>query len=333
MKHVKLFEDFSYGLNNPYSRLDQDASESFIVLTGNEGDAFYAISHIKNKGDINLLKMRFSGNEDVFDAIPYTGKNYVGSGYDNSGNIKLKEYKTSGEGLKDGYYEFYSDNPGDQNVEPGEGEGILWGVPSVGFTIYADKGYATTITNDKYLKSYGQSTSGEMKSGSAEAAKYLIGYFATGGMGSHPGIATVDELEKLGWTDQGNGRWKHMEEGFDFYGDEANQMPQALLCVFDADTLWTIKPITRQQADVIYNVGRSADYSEENNQDFKKVLNNILPGIIDKRFSDPVMISVLRNVESNTIYWSDVPEEEHGYWEAEDSKPISIDDFTNSGDY
>ena len=165
MKHVKLFEDFNFGLNNPYSRLDQDASESFIVLTGNEGDAFYAISHIKNKGDINLLKMRFSGNEDVFDAIPYTGKNYVGSGYDNSGNIKLREYKTSEEGLKDGYYEFYSDNPGDQNVEPGEGEGILWGVPSVGFTIYADKGYATTITNDKYLKSYGQSTSGEMKSG------------------------------------------------------------------------------------------------------------------------------------------------------------------------
>ena len=169
--------------------------------------------------------------------------------------------------------------------------------------------------------------------GSAGAAKYLVGYFATGGMGSHPGITTANELEKLGWTDQGNGRWKHMEEDFDFYGDEANQMPQALLCVFDADTLWTIKPITRQQADVIYNVGRSADYSEENNQDFKKVLNNILPGIIDKRFSDPVMISVLRNVESNTIYWSDVPEEEHGYWEAEDSKPISIDDFTNSGDY
>jgi hypothetical protein len=128
-----------------------DIIESFIVLTGNDGDAFYAISHTKNKGDINLLKMRFSGEEDVFDAIPYTGKNYVGSGYDNSGNIKLKEYKTSEEGLKDGYYEFYSDNQGDENVEPGEGEGILWGVPSEGFTIYADKGYATTITNDKYL--------------------------------------------------------------------------------------------------------------------------------------------------------------------------------------
>lgn len=41
----------------------------------------------------------------------------------------------------------------DQNVELGEGEGILCGVPSVGFTIYADKGYAETITNDEYLKS------------------------------------------------------------------------------------------------------------------------------------------------------------------------------------
>lgn len=175
MKHIKIFEEFSFGLNNLYARPDQSGAyprtipsgeiESFIVLTGNEGDAFYAISHTKNKNILTALKMKFSGNDGVFDAIPYTGKNYVGSGYDNSGNIKLKEYKTSEEGLKDGYYEFYSDNQGDENVEPGEGEGILWGVPSEGFTIYADKGYATTITNDKYLKSVGQSGSGEMKSG------------------------------------------------------------------------------------------------------------------------------------------------------------------------
>jgi hypothetical protein len=169
--------------------------------------------------------------------------------------------------------------------------------------------------------------------GSAGATKYLIGYFATGGHGSHPGIATVDELEKLGWTDQGNGKWKHMEEGFDFYGYGVNQIPQALLCVFDMDTLWYIKPITRQQADVIYNVGGSADYSEENENDFEKVLNDVLPGITNKRFNNPATISVIRNVEPNTIYWSDVPEESHGYWEAEDSRPISIDDFINSGDY
>jgi hypothetical protein len=169
--------------------------------------------------------------------------------------------------------------------------------------------------------------------GGSGATKYLIGYFATGGHGSHPGIATVNELEKLGWTDQGNGKWKHMGEDFDFYGHEVNQIPQALLCVFDMDTLWYIKPITRQQADVIYNVGGSADYSEENENDFEKVLNDVLPGIIDKRFNNPATISVIRNVEPNTIYWSDVPEELHGYWEAEDSRPISIDDFTNSGDY
>jgi hypothetical protein len=156
MKHVKLFEDFT-----SYENSNLKASESFIVLTGNEGNAFYAISHIKNKEDINLLRMRFSGNEDVFDAIPYTGKNYVGSGYST-----LTPYETADDGIRRGnYYEFYSDNQGDQNVEPGEGEGILWGVPPVGFTIYADKGYATTITNDEYLKQYGQQRSGEMKSG------------------------------------------------------------------------------------------------------------------------------------------------------------------------
>jgi hypothetical protein len=167
--------------------------------------------------------------------------------------------------------------------------------------------------------------------GSVGATKYLIGYFATGGHGSHPGIATADELEKLGWSDQGGGEWQQMEEGFAFYDVyEVNQMPQALLCVFDNDTQWDIRPITRQQADAIYNVGGSADYPEVN---LEKVLNDVLPGITNRRYNAPAMISVLRNVEPNTIYWSDVPEQSHGYWEAEDSRPISIDDFTNSGNY
>ena len=157
MKHVKLFEDFSYGLNNPYSRLDQDASESFIVLTGNEGDAFYAISHIKNKGDINLLKMRFSGNEDVFDAIPYTGKNYVGSGFIGDGfDIKLTEYETPEEGFETGDYpQFFSRKEEDQDKEnsSGLGDGILWEVPPVGFTEVALWGGSTEkIPNRKYFR-------------------------------------------------------------------------------------------------------------------------------------------------------------------------------------
>jgi hypothetical protein len=143
MKHVKLFEDFgssNYGGNK---------NSSNLVLTGNEGDGYFALSHIENEKDVNLLKMRFSGNDDVFDVIPYTGKNYVGSDYDDSGNITLREYRTAKEGLEYGYYGFITAD----NIElgEGEGEGNLWSVPPVGFTIYADKGYATTITNDRYL--------------------------------------------------------------------------------------------------------------------------------------------------------------------------------------
>ena len=180
----------------------------------------------------------------------------------------------------------------------------------------------------KLFEDFGSSNYG----GSGGATKYLIGYFATGGIGSHPGIATADELEKLGWSDQGNGYWQQMEKGFAFNDSyEVNQMPQDLLCVFDDTTEWYIKPITRQQADAIYNVGGSADYSPEvNEDDFEKVLNDVLPRITDMRFEYPSTISVLRNVKPNTIYWSDVPEETHGYWEAEDSRPISIDNFTNS---
>ena len=151
MKHIKLFEDFSgMGMN-------QGNPESFVVLTGDEYGSSYAVSHIKDKSELESLKMIFSrhtdDNDGVFDAIPYTGKNYVGSSYNQSqSEIELTPYETAAAGISDGnYYEFYSDDSADRDQLPGDGEGILWKVPPVGFTLYVDKGSPRLMPNDEYI--------------------------------------------------------------------------------------------------------------------------------------------------------------------------------------
>jgi hypothetical protein len=50
------------------------------------------------------------------------------------------------------------------------------------------------------------------------ATKYLIGYFATGGYGSHPSVVTADELESNGWSESrpGSGSWSDEKNGLMF---------------------------------------------------------------------------------------------------------------------
>jgi hypothetical protein len=155
MKHIKIFEDFSgMGMN-------QGNAESFVVLTGNEGGSSYAVSHVKDKHELESLEMGFTRDgDDVFDVISYNGKNYVGSGFHSLPNyeLKLTPYETAEEGITKGnYYEFYSDDNNEQmNQRTGVGEGILFKVPPVGFTLYADKGYATLMSNREYINGLGK---------------------------------------------------------------------------------------------------------------------------------------------------------------------------------
>jgi hypothetical protein len=150
--------------------------------------------------------------------------------------------------------------------------------------------------------------------------EYLIGYFATGGIGSHPGIVTREELSRVG----------QRYSDFDFYEtSRTSQMPQALLCIFDADELWRIEPITNQKADAIYNIGGKEDYiagDDEMEEVMSIIDTNILNGL-----NDIEVISVLKDVKVNTVYWSDAPEKTHGLWQAEDVRPCSVKSFAKNG--
>ena len=161
MKHVKLFEDFNPMMSPEEFGGEEDSSmdtrESFIVLTGDQGDGSYSLSHVNDVNEVDLLRMKFSGEDSVFDAIPYTGKNYVGSGFIGGGFvIKLTEYETPEEGFEAGDYpQFFSGKEEDQDKENsgGLGDGILWEVPPVGFTARGVWGGAfTTMSNREYFK-------------------------------------------------------------------------------------------------------------------------------------------------------------------------------------
>jgi hypothetical protein len=161
MKHVKLFEDFNPMMSPEEFGGEGDSSmdtrESFIVLTGDQGNGSYSLSHVNSVEEVDLLRMKFSGEDSVFDAIPYTGKNYVGSGFIGDGfDIKLTEYETPEEGFETGDYpQFFSRKEEDQDKEnsSGLGDGILWEVPPVGFTEVALWGGSTEkIPNRKYFR-------------------------------------------------------------------------------------------------------------------------------------------------------------------------------------
>ena len=185
MKYVKLFEAWDDSNNdanrsyytpgkgfgareeegrtylNPQSLktldMDQEMNGSFIVLTGSQGDGSYALSHVKDVDDVNIIRQKFSEEDGdvVFDAIPYTGKNYVGSGFDGGMEIKLTEYETPEEGIElGGYYQFLSGSEEDQDKQDlsGGGEGILWRVPAIGFTYDAQwGGTISEVSNEEYF--------------------------------------------------------------------------------------------------------------------------------------------------------------------------------------
>jgi hypothetical protein len=158
--------------------------------------------------------------------------------------------------------------------------------------------------------------------------KYLIGYFATGGIGSHPGIATAEELERLGWQDSGE-KWTHPEMKYYFIvTSESNETPQALLCVFDEKRLWKIEPISEQEAQEIYDL----EGHEDLNPELEEVRNKIKSMPALNGWDDIIKISVLQDVEPNMVYWSDEPEQFHGYWQAKGASPLPLEVFTYNGD-
>ena len=157
------------------------------------------------------------------------------------------------------------------------------------------------------------------------ATKYLIGYFATGGYGSHPAVVTEEELESNGWSESipGSGSWGNAKHLMFQALTESTEIPQALLCIYDNDREWKIDPISSQLAKSIYNAGGAEDYYV-GARGFKEAKN-----MVDVNgWNNIEILSVLPNVEVNTIYWSDNPEKSHGYWKANGARPMTVEEFT-----
>jgi hypothetical protein len=145
--------------------------------------------------------------------------------------------------------------------------------------------------------------------------KIFLGFAFTGGHGSHPGILTSSEIEKMG------------NDNFGFEPlEEVEETPEALLCIFDDDILWDIRGISNELAQKIID-GGGRDFYYEGDEGFEEACElAVLVG------NSPVQVAVIKNIDSNTIYFSFNPEHSHGYWEPSDLVPLSVEEFC-SGDY
>jgi hypothetical protein len=144
--------------------------------------------------------------------------------------------------------------------------------------------------------------------------KIFVGFAFTGGHGSHPGILKDSEIEK-------------MYDNFGFEPlEEVKEIPEALLCIFDDDILWDIRGISNELAQKIIDAGES-DFYYEGDEGFEEACElAVLKG------NSPVQIAVIKNIDSNTIYFSHNPEHSHGYWEPRELVHLSVEEFC-SGDY
>ena len=144
--------------------------------------------------------------------------------------------------------------------------------------------------------------------------KIFVGFAFTGGHGSHPGILKDSEIEK-------------MYDNFGFEPlEEIKEIPEALLCIFDDDILWDIRGISNELAQKIIDSGGS-DFYYEGDEGFEEACElAVLKG------NSPVQVAVIKNIDSNTIYFSHNPEHSHGYWEPREHVHLSVEEFC-SGDY
>ena len=144
--------------------------------------------------------------------------------------------------------------------------------------------------------------------------KIFVGFAFTGGHGSHPGILKDSEIEK-------------MYDNFGFEPlEEIKEIPEALLCIFDDDILWDIRGISNELAQKIIDSGGS-DFYYEGDEGFEEACElAVLKG------NSPVQVAVIKNIDSNTIYFSHNPEHSHGYWEPRELVHLSVEEFC-SGDY
>ena len=162
----------------------------------------------------------------------------------------------------------------------------------------------------------------------------LVGYFSDGGMGSHPGVIDRESYDKIK---------SHPQGLFFTITEELQEVPEALLTVYYPDKEWDIKGISNELANQIIAVGGTDSYdnqdvnwvsgtatrSQEENEINRRAFE--LAGKTYKAGEEFTPLIVIQNIELNTVYWSNNPEQSHGYWESPD-EVLSVDQLLNRYD-
>ena len=135
MKHVKLFEDFgssNYDGNKDSSNLVINVSTSFIVLSGSDNG--FNISHIGNENELRELtsKLKSISYVDVYPPVKDNGEKLAYT-YDGADFRQCKS-------PKDVDYEFFINEDGEIIEDGANGEGYLWEIPEIGFTLVGQPG-------------------------------------------------------------------------------------------------------------------------------------------------------------------------------------------------
>ena len=153
------------------------------------------------------------------------------------------------------------------------------------------------------------------ESWSGKPGEISIGFVGTGGIGSHPAVLSKSEKDRI------------ESEGEDVYfvqTDSSNSVPDALACVFNDTDEWTIKAISSSAAKAAMEMigGNHVDTDKD-----PGLTNRVARGIGYRPTSrgDMTLITIIPNPKINTVYWSDVPEEEQSYWQPP-FRPVPISD-------
>jgi hypothetical protein len=179
----------------------------------------------------------------------------------------------------------------------------------------------------KHVKLYEAFTTGD--------GPFLIGFYGEGGIGSHPSIFSESYLENSSYSKHEiNGIKSHWDIGEGGFQETSKSgvLPDALICVFDEDYQWDIKGISKSTAEEVMSIMGGDHASTYDGLDPDKIkeiieMTGVYSGLpLDRKLDFETIISIILNPQPNTVYWSDIPEETHGYWEPP-YKPMSLEDL------
>jgi hypothetical protein len=141
----------------------------------------------------------------------------------------------------------------------------------------------------------------------------LLGFFADGGIGSHPAIIEASMLSAI------------KNHPFNLYFEtleKLSEMPESLIAIYSEGSAlpgydgWTIKSASNDFANSIISVDGTDMYIKDDGSPSPETQEAFrLAGIEEGLGKGLTILSVIPNVRINTVYWSDNPEHAHGYWE------------------